>query len=148
MSTKILEPTRIRSLDDIRHVLSDLNPSQQAPKEVTISARLDDVENGKQVSYGVSAGTRSKTRREHLLEGMEMVKLRIAASEHVGAAVEVNGRLMEPPKLACDAGAVWVDPLIKQWLGGYRDGLMICWDLDGSHYTYDIFEHKLTRSNA
>ena len=43
-------------------------------------------------------------------------------------------------------GVTWVDALIKQWLGGHRDGTMICWDLaDGWTYRYNIYDHRLTR---
>ena len=43
-------------------------------------------------------------------------------------------------------GTTWVDKLIVQWLGGYREDLFIYWDVDDDFlYKYDIYLHKLTR---
>jgi hypothetical protein len=61
--------------------------------------------------------------------------------------VEINGRIMKPASLGTGVHShSWVDPLIRQWLGGRREGIKICWDLaDGYRYEYDIYGHKLSR---
>ena len=84
-----------------------------------------------------------------LIEGLDIIKNRIESEDRYAdvTVVEVNG---QPMKLAAvgtgSLGKTWVDPLISQWLGGYRDSIYICWNLgDGFIYKYDIYEHKLTR---
>jgi hypothetical protein len=105
------------------------------------------VENGQKQVYQVSTPTRSKSKRDQLLEGMDIIRRRLQAlQEKQPSSVIVNGKEMQPAVLGYDTdGFAWVDPLIKQWLGAYRKGLMICWDLKDGHYQYDIYTHKLSR---
>jgi len=98
----------------------------------------------------VTAETLSKTRRTILLEGFETIRRQAEIRKTINdrtEAIEVNGKLMFPPRLAEAEVMVYIDPLIRRWMGGERRGVLICWDLDdGYTYKYDIFVHKLSRS--
>ena len=150
LDNTILEPTVIHCLADIKKVLNEIDPkhSKSAP-EIQLATLLNTVEDGKNTTYRVSTTTKSKTKREILIEGLEVIKRQLIAADKIkqeSGSIEVNGLLMNPPKFGqSDKGYAWVDPLINHWLGGYRQGVLICWDFDGYQYQYDIFEHKLTR---
>jgi len=145
-----LAPAEVRTLDDIKRLVSEFDPSRNPPPiNVPLAANMVVREDNREVMYRAETITRSKSRRDILIEGLTIVKNRIDSShvQDIAEPIEVNGIRMKP---ACIGNGVhgknWVDPLIKQWLGGFRDGIIICWDLnDGYIYRYDIFTHKLTR---
>jgi hypothetical protein len=143
-------PVVVRNATDIRRLLIELDPDRNPQaKVVDLHTKVEAIDNGQRVVYDVSAPTRSLSKRDQLIAGMEVVKKRLEALENNNpTAIKINGRDMFPAKLGYDLdGFAWVDPLIKRWLGAYRRGLMICWDLsDGYNYQYDIFNHKLSRS--
>lgn len=141
LDPSILNPPVINSLNDIRRIVDELNPARQ--KESNSSAIYVTVKEEDGSVAKLSTTTRSKTRREHLIEGMDLVKKQMSIDED-GEAIEINGHLVKPANVGSrGAGAYWVDPILKQWLGAYRDGLMICWDVGGKTYQYDIYSHKL-----
>lgn len=151
LNEHVLDPVVVNSINDIKRLVSEFDPAKNPEAEViSLSTQIEVREGDKTVIYGVTADTKSKSKRDHLLEGMRMIENRQVAEQNLDEmieAVEINGRLVKPPRLgnAID-GHTWVDPLIKQWLGGLRDGIIIYWDLqDGYRYKYNIFEHKLTR---
>ena len=137
------------SVDDIKRIVAELDPiNSHASKNIDLSAIVNATEDGKNVAYKVSAPTRSRSRREMLIDGLNVIKnqTEIAQKADEDNSIEVNGVVMKQPKLGSnDKGKFWVDPLIKRWFGGYRDGLMICWDVCGYKYFYNAFEHKLHR---
>jgi hypothetical protein len=146
-----LDPVVVRTLMDIKRLLGELDPRHTAAGEElplnTIMTGHD--ETGRAHQYVVHSRTKSRSRRDMLVEGMEIVKSRLEAEQQPteSAEVEVDGKTMRPASLqGSTSGHSWVDAFIKQWLGGYRDKLHICWDLgDGYVYRYDIFQHKLSR---
>lgn len=142
LNPSILKPPVIRSLNDIRKLIDELNPARQKQdNSMEIRTTVKD-EEGK-IAH-LSTVTKSKTRREHLIEGMDIVKKQIAVQEVNGEAIQINGRMVSPASIGKKgSGAYWVDPILKQWLNAYRDNLMICWDLDNKIYQYDIYLHKL-----
>lgn len=142
LDPNILNPPAIRSLNDIRKLIDELNPARQKQDNSTeIRATVKD-EEGK--TSHLSTVTKSKTRREHLIEGMDVVKKQTAVQELNGEAIQINGRMVYPASIGKKgSGAYWIDPILKQWLNAYRDNLLICWDLDGKTYQYDIYQHKL-----
>jgi len=146
----VLQPVAVYQVDDIKRVLSEIDPKNTRPApEIQLAALLSAMEDGKNNTYRVTAVTKSRSKREMLLEGMDLIKRQIEATDQIAEKLEpteVNGVLMQPPKFGkAGKGQTWIDPLIRHWLGGYRDGLTICWDLDGYQYRYDIYEHKLGR---
>lgn len=151
LSDDTLKPVEIRSVGDIKRVVSEFDPAKNPDASViTLNTQLEVQEGNEKKLYAVTADTKSKSKRDHLIEGLQIVQNRVDSQESIGELaepVEINGRVVNPPKLGSGTeGHAWVDPLIKQWLGGFRDGTVICWDLDdGYRYKYDIFEHKLTR---
>ena len=144
----VADPVRITNANDIKITVSEFDPSKNPQASiVNISTRLKDDEH----TYAVSAQTKSKSKRDQIIEGLNVIKKRIENQEIARNApqeVEINGRMVKPPMLGNGIDShSWVDPLIRQWFGGNRDGLIIYWDLDdGFRYKYDIYQHKLTRS--
>lgn len=151
LDPNLLKPPVVRTFDDIKRLVAELEPSRnpkQAP--IPLSTTMTASEDNKNVTYQVSASTKSKSKRDILVEGLDIIKARMDSAGQIAElqeAIEVNGVPMRPAQLGYSiAGTSWVDPLIKQWLGGYRDGTLICWKLsDGYIYRYDIYEHKLKR---
>jgi hypothetical protein len=147
---KSIVAVSVRSLDDIKRVLLEFDPKYvKYSQEIELSTYMNTVEDGKPNTYAVSAKTRSKTMREILIDGIDVVKRQIETTDEIATklgSTEVNGVIMKPPKFGNNGESkFWIDPLIKQWMGGYRDKLLICWDIDGFQYRYDIYNHKLDR---
>jgi hypothetical protein len=151
LDDKIFDNVVVRSVNDIKRLIAEFDPNvSQQQSAISISSVIESNEDGRRVMHPVTTETKSRTRREFLVEGLTIARdrLNLADTTAVSAIpVVVNGVQMLPPRFADSVeGHMWVDPLIKRWLGGYREGNMICWDLqDGFTYRYDIFQHKLTR---
>lgn len=153
MGPEILDAVKIHNVDDIKRVLKELDPkSNDISETVALHAVLQTVTVDGPTSYNVSANTKSRSKRDMLLDGMSIIKKRMETSLKSSNArsVEINGREMKPIGIASgEKAATWVDPLIRRWLGAYRDCLTICWNIgDGWVYQYCIFTHKLTREVA
>jgi hypothetical protein len=137
-------------LSDIKRLISALDPARnQVYSDIPLSTTMQVREDNKSVEYRVESKTRSKSRRDMLVEGLTIIKNRADVAEKLesGETIEINGHPMRPAHLGNGVqGSNWVDPIIKHWLGGYRNGILVCWDLDdGYTYRYDIFLHRLTR---
>ena len=142
----------VNNVEDIKRLVSQLDPKKNpAQRTIPVGAIVSahDDATGREQQYQVSAPTKSKSKRDMLIEGLDIIKTRMESEDRYTntTAVEVNGKPMRPASVGTGTlGKTWIDPLIKQWLGGYRNGVNICWDLgDGFVYKYDIYEHKLTR---
>jgi len=151
LSPSVADPAVVRKFDDIKRVLSEVDPKNNSvASEITINTNIASTEDGKNVTYRVSAPSKSKSKREMIMEGLDVLKRQREAVEKMqlnAGSIEVNGVEMKPPSFGDgESSRAWVDPLIKHWLGAYRRELLICWDVDGYHYEYDIYEHKLVRS--
>jgi len=144
LDESVLDPVEVRSINDIKRLIAEFDPVRVKQYDtINIKANLIDDD-----TYSVNADTKSRSKREILLEGLTIIKNRMEAqkSDDVPVPIEVNGRLMEPAFVAnVEDSITWVDPLLNQWLGATRKGLLICWDIDGYEYRYRIFDHKLTR---
>jgi len=150
LNPDMLKPVEVRTLSDIKRVVSEFDPVLNPQRsEISLSAILEEVDEGKKVQYQVSAQTKSKSKRDILVDGLSLIKSREDATELQtdGQPVEINGKQMRPAMLNSSiAGHSWVDPLISQWTGGVRKGTLITWDIgDNYEYRYDIFNHELTR---
>lgn len=149
--SRIIDPStilkvKVRTIDDIRIVVSQLDPKYVKPaNKADISTVINSNEDGKNISYKVEATTTSKSIRDMVIEGLDIVKSHIISNESE-EEIEINGRAMKPPRIGDNVKAKsWVDPLIKDFFDAYRDGLLLCWDIDGYKYRYDIYNHKLDR---
>lgn len=152
LSPKILDPVEVHSIQDIKRLVSELDPAKNPKQsEIPVGTVLNVVDeaSGRTLAYNVSATTQSKSKRDILVEGLDIIKNRIKIEDENSndIVVEVNGKPMKAPTIGVGSRSkTWVDPLIAQWLGGYRDGIYICWNLgDGFIYRYNIYEHKLVR---
>lgn len=151
LNENILEPIEVRSVGDIKRVVAELDPAKNPVAPIIpLSTQLEVQDGNKKSVYSVTTNTQSKSKRDHLIEGLKVVQKRIESELEIKKSVqsvEINGRVVTPPKLGSGVdGHIWVDPLIRQWLGASRDGITIYWDLDdGFRYKYDIFQHRLTR---
>lgn len=142
LDASILNPPNIRSLNDIKKVIDEFNPNKQKPSSSSFVTAVIKEEGDKIAN--LHTNTVSKSRREHLIEGFELIKKHQSVAETSGSPIEINGKQVFPPAIGLKgSGSYWVDPIIRQWLGAYREGLLICWDLDGKTYQYDIYNHKL-----
>jgi uncharacterized small protein (DUF1192 family) len=148
---QVLKPAEVRNFDDIKRLVAELDPKKNPRQmDIPLSTTMVATEDNQNVTYRVEAHTRSKSKRDMLVEGLDVIKIRMESAARIAELqeeIEVNGVPMKPARLGYQSeGTSWVDPLIKQWLGGFRDGIMICWRLaDGYTYRYDIYQHKLTR---
>jgi hypothetical protein len=144
LDESVLDPVEVRSVNDIKRLIAEFDPAREKQHDViNIETNLVDDD-----TYSVNADTKSRSKREILLEGLTIIKNRMEArkSDDVPIPIEINGILMEPAWIGnAEDSITWVDPLLNQWLGATRKGLLICWDIDGYEYRYRIFDHKLTR---
>lgn len=147
LDDKIFESPKIRTLNDIRRLVHELDPATTITQSVPISTELVGInEQEQQARYAVSASTQSQSKRDVLLRGFKLVKARQdlhAASKEREDPVLVNGREMSAPVIGNLDGFVYIDPLIERWLSAKREGLLICWELPEGKYKYDIFAHRL-----
>jgi len=142
LDESIFDPVEIRSINDIKRALSEFDPSKNGThNSVPIKADLEDNQ-----KYAVVSSTISRSKRDMLIEGFDVIKRQIGPQNKEIVPVNVDGVNMLPA-MAGDASNTfsWIDPLVKQWLGGERKGLFIYWNVDGIRYKYDIYEHKLTK---
>lgn len=148
---QVMKPVTVHTIDDIKRVVAEFDPIRNPRQvEVPLSTTMEAQEDGKRNVYQVSAPTRSKSKRDMLIEGLEIIKKREEAAEELASAgqeTEVNGRPMKPAILNNNIeGRSWIDPLIHQWMGGIREGTLIVWELnDGYKYKYNVFTHRLIR---
>jgi len=145
LSQSILDPVVVNNINDIKRIVSELDPKKN-PESHDIEVVTHMESEGQ--TFEVRANTKSKSKRDMLVEGIDIIKRRmeVTAQTGDGEEVEINGIAMKPKPVGSGVeGRSWVDPLISQWTGGFRVGIHICWDLDGYRYKYDIYEHKLTR---
>src|SRR4051812_42130455 len=97
-----LEPAVVRTVADLQRLLVEFVP-HAASETVVLSTVMENLdEQHRTVKYAVSAPTRSKSKREILLEGFEVIKKHIELaklqnSQSAENGVLVNGILMEPP---------------------------------------------------
>lgn len=136
----------IRNLDDIKRVIAHLDPSRDSSRPpVDLGASWES--NGEK--YAVSTTTISKTRRQYLLEGFDIIKKRLDTDFSSPGDVIVNGRHMRQLGLSNGIDATcWVDPIIKKWYGAVRDGLLMVWQLGEHRYEYDIYTHSLVEKGG
>jgi len=142
------DPPTVKTMNDIKRVLAEFDPHQSAAQVVPVNAAVPVGVDGRTTTFNLSTKTQSKSKRDLIIEGLQLVKKRIESADLVNSheTIEVNGVVMPSAKIGNGAlGVTWVDQFIKRWMGAYRDGLMICWNLDGIVYKYNIFEHKLVK---
>lgn len=145
------KPVEVRSVTDIKRIISEYNPEKNPSSPVVSLKTQMEIKDGSSAqTYAVSANTQSKSKRDHLIEGLLVIEKRMLQEQKIDEytePTEINGRSVTPPQIGSGvSGYSWVDPLIHQWLGASRDGIIIYWDIDdGYRYKYNIFEHKLSR---
>lgn len=153
-SAEAFEPPTINTVNDIKRVLAQLDPStrqNQPHDDVQVSTDLIGSDGRKPTNFQVHTTSSSRSYRQILLEGFQIVKQRIETAEKLAHeetihAIEVDGRPMIPPAVVNTESQYAMDSVIERLLGAYRNGQFICWDLpDGYTYRYEIFQHRLTR---
>lgn len=151
LGPEIFNEVGVRSLIDIKRVLYELDPSRAiGSTDVALSTQIEaEDESGRMKKFAVKATAPSQSRRDILLAAFRILRERQQVNERYGrevAPVMVNGRPMRPALKDTTNSYMWVDPLLKRWLGATRQGTFICWDLGDYLYRYDIFSHRLTRA--
>jgi hypothetical protein len=133
-----IKPVQVRNLDDIRRVLAEFEPKQSEAPSVMVNANVD--------GHDCNIMTKSKSKREQVLEGMNVVRSQMKVITAESTPPTIDGK--EGRRLTIGGNGLgyhWVDPIIKAWLGAERRGLDIVWTLQGVEYVYDIFAHSLKR---
>jgi len=153
-NAEAFEPPAINSVNDIKRVLAQLDPSvklNQKMGDVEIATDIVGSDGRKNTRFEVRTSTSAKSHRQILLEGFQVVKQREETAERLAReetinTIEVNGKPMAPPAVVNTEGRHAMDAIIERLLGAYRSGCFICWDLsDGFTYRYEIFQHRLTK---
>lgn len=142
LSINSLDPVKVRSLTDIKSVISSL---LNAPN--TSSVKLSTNFRTTKEDIKLTVDTKSKTQRDLIIDGLTDIRSKELCVSAEAEVSSVNGISIKPARIPDQKKAYHkVDPIISRYTGGYRDGYMICWNLnDGYKYSYDIFEHKLSR---
>jgi hypothetical protein len=142
----------INSQDDIKRVIDTLSPNHKdniksTPSTVSTTMQVTN-KDGRRINQQVSAKVSSQSHRDMILEALGIIKKRKEAQNELdlnGGEVLVNGKPMKSPPLLNTDSNLPVDPIIERITGGYREEDVICWDLEGFQYRYNIFEHRLAR---
>jgi hypothetical protein len=140
----------IKTVSDIQRVLAELSPDAQLNNSSIVSTDIPVIDgSGNIVNQNVSIQTNSKDHRQVLLEGFTLISKRLQVIEKSKISnleyPTINGRASVPHQAINETLSTNVDEILDRLLGAYRDGLMICWDLDRFTYSYDIFNHKLVK---
>lgn len=143
------ESPKIKSVADIKYVLSKLEPNVKHPDDVTLSVNMSGIDtNNQNQTFHVSAQTKTNSLRDVILSGLDVVLRREKELTKVSdsAPIVIDGKEMKAPSIISENAFSSVDPIIAKSLGGYRNGHYIQWDLsDGYTYQYDIYAHRLTK---
>lgn len=150
LASKFQAPT-IHTVDDIRKVLSNLDPSSKLNAKVPdtdIMAKLTGSDGHSPQTFRVNATTVTKSYRQIIAEALQIIRNREEAQLKAAAAqsaVDVNDHRMTPPPVIATEARLYIDGIIERLLGAYRRGVLICWDLPDGTYQYDVFLHKLVK---
>ena len=147
------EPVTIRNLNELKRVLVEFAPHarQNTPhSKVKISTTMvARDERDQQQNYVLSADTQSLSRREMIIEALDLIRTRKEVAQKSSKQdpenIEINNKLMSPVAPFVDENApMAIDRLIHHWMGGVRKGEFIYWELDNKIYKYDVRQHRLT----
>jgi len=132
----------VNNVDDIKNTIKDFCPNNKGSISHKISNIFDISDENGSHRHLVEANISSKTPRDIIIDGLDIIKNR---TENVAySPVEINGKTVQPIKMLNSIKSrIWVDKLIESWFGGYRDGLLICWNLNNKIYKYNIYTHEL-----
>lgn len=145
------ERPTVNTKDDIIRVIRQFDPNHRdnTSDNVKVSTELVGLDaNDKRAKFNITAPTSSKSVRQIILDGLEMVRRRketAAKIESMAQPVTINGKSMIPPPIM-NFGRISIDSIIDRVTAGYRQDEFIQWDLpDGYTYKYNIFAHELKR---
>lgn len=135
LSGNVLKSQRINSLDDIKLAIHKLKNTSRGDKTSVVSTKVLDAN----TVVDVSATVRDITPYTMIREALDGIKIKEEAAKNI---VSTNNL-----KITSE-GFNKIDPLIGRYLGGYRSGHLICWDIGQDRYSYDITTDKLTRTST
>ena len=125
----------VDSLHDLRSAIQEFLPGY-VEKNPEVKAIIQS--EGK--NYQVNA-TPNCTYKQMLLEGFTILKKRVEAEER-------NKGKTVPIQPINTGGRMWLDDLIRQRLGGIRDGLRVKWTLTEGVFFFDPFTGQITRCSS
>lgn len=148
---EVFEAPKVKSLDDIRRLLVELDPTRSTKDVKPVKAQLvGKSSDGDPVKYALTMPITSQSKYSLLLDGFIALQTQQEAFEKSRTEAEpvlVNGREMRPVVPNPVSTHYWVDDVIARWLGATREGLFICWHMPGGLvYKYDIFQHRLFKA--
>lgn len=131
---EVIAPPQPRTVYDVKCILNSFIPKNKT--QGTISANIDTVDSsGRSITVNVSAPLGADYYSQ-LVEGMQMVKHRLDAIDKYGD----NAR-----KTMMLDGNIWVDIIIRNHLGGVRDGCRIKWEVEDGVVYFDPLTGKMTQ---
>lgn len=142
---ELAKPAEIKSLSDIRHVISRFMENV-APDDVELGAVLESFNesSGAKEFYKVSATSTGTSLRKLLMDGLEIIKKRKDAIEKLKATDAITNTAAVA-LFDIDNQKFAVDVLIRNKMGGERDGLRIKWKVDEGTFVFDPYTDKLFR---
>lgn len=150
------DPTpTISTVDDIKSVLVEFDPKHknnqfqsEPPLAAKFRGRLND-RSDHHVDFQATATASPCTHRSMLMDAMKDLAERrdlAAKMEEAEEPLYVDGHPMRRVPAIQTNMELPIDSVIRRVMGGYRDGLDVCWDLsDGYTYRYNVFGHALSR---
>ena len=129
---QVNEPPKISTIHDVKNLLNSFIPKNKSVE--TITTNIDTINSdGKKVTVSVSAPL-SADYYNQLVDGMKIIKTRM----------DVADKYQNAKALILD-GPMWVDIIVKNQLGGVREGYRVRWDVAEGIVYYDPISGKVTQ---
>lgn len=138
-----LKPVVIRNIADIRKAIIPF--IREVPEnKVDIEGNVNWVdEDGRKHNTDVKSYSSDTSMRRGLLEGFEHVREQEQMWERLHGALTNDEYGAILPKADVDSLQLPVDKIIKQRLGGRREGFTVVWDLSDRRVVFDPYSKKL-----
>lgn len=141
-----IRPVEAHNLRDIITIIKEFDPARQkeAPP-ITLDGEITGVNNdGRRFSIKFHSTNEQKTKRQYIIEAFDAVdrlKQVLERQEKI-EPIEINDKLVYPAKVPANP-KLMIDNVVRFFFGAYREDKLICWNIEGLKYKYDIFNHKL-----
>ena len=152
MTKHHIEPVVVRSLSDIRRVISPFiknTKSDSVKVEGSVNWTEED-ENGKSVTHSmtVSAQNEDINLKELLINEFNKVKNKKETWDKIQYALLEDAYSVTLPSANIDDMYMSVDNIIKHRLNGKREGLTVVWKINGKKVVFDPFTSELRETDA
>jgi len=138
-----LKPVVINNIQDIRRAIMPF--VREVPEgKVDIEGKVDWTdEDGKKHSTDVKSYSSDASMRKGLIDGFEHVKEQEEMWNRLYNVLDDDEYSATLPKVNVDSMSLPVDRIIKQRLGGRREGMTVVWNLSTRKVVFDPYSKKL-----